>query len=1013
MASVISVYDTSVFGSPDPSGLTYDPITGQLLLVDSEVDERPFYSPTNMFAISTDGTLQDSYTLTTVTEEPTGVAFNPVTGTLFVTDDDAGMVYEVDRNDPTVVLSSFSAATFGGADLEDILVAPDGTLYILDQANRTIWHTTTDGTLLSATALPSFLKRPEALAYDPREDVFYVAGGWSADIFKVSTDGEILDKIRLLRDYRLDGGGHAQPKALVLVPSDDPNEGSVLWVGDYGKDQVADGRLFAIQLDPPPPPPPGPMVAVLDATPKPQIESDGGQLAFTFTLSEVLAEDVVVTFDTVDGTAQAGTDYTGVSGGTVVIAAGTTQATVFIDLIDDDVIEAEETFSVAIRDATLADSGTVLEIADGEGSATVIDDDPDGPPDVMVYDATVFGSPDPAGLTYIASRGTLMLVDSETDESPFFNSVNMFSLRTDGTVVDRIPFTAVSNEPTGVAHWYDPATGRDLLFITDDDAGLVRIVDMDNPLQEIGSFSTAAFGPVDPEDIDVDPDTGHLFILDESSVSIFEVTQDGVLVSQIALPSNISHPEALAYDSVNQEFYISGFTSSDIYRVSRDGTLIATIAVLENYTRADGTDVIPKGLALVPDADGLGGMTLWVADYGLDQTDDGRLFAIHLDPPPPPALVVSDASPAPQMEGEGAQVVFTFTLSSTMADDVTITVNTVDGTAIAGEDYTGLSGATVTIAAGTTSASLAVDLINDSTVEPQESFTLDIVSAVNASDGTAVDITDGSGMALIVDDDSTGTPSVLVYDSTVFGSPDPSGLTYMSNHGTIILADSEVTEKPFYSNINLFQLSPDGSFMEGIDVTAVTRETTGVAHWYDEANQRDLLFITDDDAGKVLVVDLADPSQELWSFATAPFGANDPEDIAVDPTTGHLFVIGESSATIFEVTQDGTLISTLVLPSAVSRPEAVAYDPVEDVFYVSGYRSPDIYKVSHDGVLIDTIKALRDYDHPDGSNVVPKGLTLVPDDDGGLNLWVADYGYDQVDDGRILVIDLDHGDVWV
>jgi hypothetical protein len=50
---------------------------------------------------------------------------------------------------------------------------------------------------------------------------------------------------------------------------------------------------------------------------------------------------------------------------------------------------------------------------------------------------------------------------------------------------------------------------------------------------------------------------------------------------------------------------------------------------------------------------------------------------------------------------------------------------------------------------------------------------------------------------------------------------------------------------------------------------------------------------------------------------------------------------------------------------------------------------------------------LRDYRHADGSHVVPKGLEFVPADDGSgaMNLWVADYGYDQVNDGRILIID--------
>src|SRR3546814_16191001 len=93
MPTVISVFNSSQFGSPDPSGLAYNPVAGGLLLVDSEVDETPFFSDTNMFSVNFDGSLQQSYAFTSVSTEPTGVAFDPATGRLYVSDDDANQVY--------------------------------------------------------------------------------------------------------------------------------------------------------------------------------------------------------------------------------------------------------------------------------------------------------------------------------------------------------------------------------------------------------------------------------------------------------------------------------------------------------------------------------------------------------------------------------------------------------------------------------------------------------------------------------------------------------------------------------------------------------------------------------------------------------------------------------------------------------------------------------------------------------------------------------------------------------
>jgi Ca2+-binding RTX toxin-like protein len=120
--------------------------------------------------------------------------------------------------------------------------------------------------------------------------------------------------------------------------------------------------------------------------------------------------------------------------------------------------------------------------------------------------------------------------------------------------------------------------------------------------------------------------------------------------------------------------------------------------------------------------------------------------------------------------------------------------------------------------------------------------------------------------------------------------------------------------------------------------------------------------------------------------------------------------------TIFETTTSGTRIQSLVLPSTISDPEAIAYDATKQVFYVSGGSSPDIFVVSRDGkTVLDTITLLEDFRNPlNGTAVHPKGLTLAPssdpsDDPSVMSLWVADYGRDQVMDGRLFEIQLAPG----
>jgi Ca2+-binding RTX toxin-like protein len=266
-----------------------------------------------------------------------------------------------------------------------------------------------------------------------------------------------------------------------------------------------------------------------------------------------------------------------------------------------------------------------------------------------------FGAVDPTDIGYNPATGGYYMVDSEVDESPFFATNNMFKLNGDADLLAGINLTGFTKEPTGIAVWNDP-TGSTLLFITDDNRQRVYVVDAANPTVTLRSFSTTNFGCQDPEDISINPVNGNLFVLSENDRRIYEVTQKGVLVATIQMPSwfapipdpnaEDSGAEGLAYDAERDLFYVSGGFSEDIFVLNRAGEIVETITVLseDQYHNANGLRVYAKGLELGPSSDGSGMLSLWVTDYGLDQTDDGRLFEIMLDrvapvPPEPPKSV--------------------------------------------------------------------------------------------------------------------------------------------------------------------------------------------------------------------------------------------------------------------------------------------------------------------------------------------------------------------------------------
>jgi hypothetical protein len=259
--TVVKIHDLRPMGSTDPTGLAYHPGSGNLFLCDSEVDETPFFRPNNLFALPADGSLNQPHSLTSFSKEPTGLAYDPTTGHVFISDDRSFKVFRVDPANPTVKLWEFLTKPLGVVDPEDVAIdASNGHLFISNGTGNTshggilgsaIVETNSTGTqVFSIISLPSVIEDPEALVYDTREDVFYVGGGFSENIWKIDRSGAILDTITILSAYRnpVSNTG-VKVKDLELAPSSDPNDdpGKLsLYVVDYGADQVNDGRLFEI-----------------------------------------------------------------------------------------------------------------------------------------------------------------------------------------------------------------------------------------------------------------------------------------------------------------------------------------------------------------------------------------------------------------------------------------------------------------------------------------------------------------------------------------------------------------------------------------------------------------------------------------------------------------------------------------------------------------------------------------------------------------------------------------------
>ena len=95
-------------------------------------------------------------------------------------------------------------------------------------------------------------------------------------------------------------------------------------------------------------------------------EAEGATLDFQVTLSEALDSAVTVAYATSDNTAAAGSDYTAVSG-TLTFAAGETQKTVSVAVLDDAHDEGSETLTLTLSDPSPAR----VKLEDAQATGTI------------------------------------------------------------------------------------------------------------------------------------------------------------------------------------------------------------------------------------------------------------------------------------------------------------------------------------------------------------------------------------------------------------------------------------------------------------------------------------------------------------------------------------------------------------------------------------------------------------------------------------------------------------------
>ena len=311
----------------------------------------------------------------------------------------------------------------------------------------------------------------------------------------------------------------------------------------------------------------------------------------------------------------------------------------------------------------------------------------------------------------------------------------------------------------------------------------------------------------------------------------------------------------------------------------RTGTI--RVAVL-NDTEVESSETFTVTLsgatnATIRDGEGVGTIT-----------DDDEL--------PLPSLSINDATVT---EADNAEAVFTVTLSAFSADTVTVGYATANGTATAGDDYTGATG-TVTIEPNQQTGTIRVPVLNDTELESSETFTVTLSGPTNAT------IQDGEGVGTITDDEPPPLPTLSINDATVTEAADAEALFTVTLSATS--ADA----------VTVNYTTSDGTATAGIDYTS----TTGT-----------LSIPAGDRSGTIRVPILDDDaSEETEKFTVTLSGATnatieDSKGIATitdDVDVGKPPALSIDDVTVAEVA-DAKATFTVTLSAATSQPVTVDY----------------------------------------------------------------------------------------
>ncbi len=420
------------------------------------------------------------------------------------------------------------------------------------------------------------------------------------------------------------------------------------------------------------------------------------------------------------------------------------------------------------------------------------------PADGQTYTVTYA---EPSGTNTVTTASAIALNPSITD----LNDATMQSAKvvlTDAKVFDVLTISGVL--PAGMASSVVDTRTTDGM-ITLNLTGNATLASYQTALSQVRFYNTS--NTLDTADRHLDVTVFDGLLSSNVSHALVHVTAvaDGVPVASIGTPVVVTEGAVPAMVFTVSLSAASGVPVTVNYSTT-DGTAVAG----SDYTNTVGTLTIPAG-----------NLTGTISVPILNDTvyEATEAFTLNLAAPTGVTLgtavatgtindndaapVISIGTPVAVTEGGVPSMQFTVSLSAASALPVMFSYATANGTAIAGSDYTAASG-NVTIAAGSTIATITVPILNDNVFELTEAFTVDLSAITGATAGTI------SATGMILDDDPL--PSISVADVALVEG----------NSGTTNMVFTLSLSGPSSQTVTVNYATANGTATAGSDYTAAS-----------------------------------------------------------------------------------------------------------------------------------------------------------------------------------------------